>query len=190
NFQVVIRDSGNLTVTSAVTMSVSQTLTSIVVSPASASVATNATQQFSAAPRDQFATALTSQPSFGWTVSGGGSISASGLFTAGATAGGPFTVTATSGAVNGTAQVTVTSGSTPINVSPAADAYVRGGVNQNTKYGTATAVLVKNNTTADNNRNGYFRFPLTGVATVTSAKLRLFGNANVNPKATSVYSVA
>jgi hypothetical protein len=46
-------------------------------------------------------------------VSGGGAISASGLFTASATPGGPFTVTATSGAVNGTAQVTVTSGSTP-----------------------------------------------------------------------------
>jgi hypothetical protein len=57
---------------------------------------------------------LTSQPSFSWTVSGGGMIGvSSGLFTAGATAGGPFTVTATSGAVNGTAQVTVTSGSTP-----------------------------------------------------------------------------
>ena len=111
NFQVVIRDAGNLTATSPVTMTVSQTLTSIVVAPASASVVINATQQFSATARDQFATALTSQPSFSWMVSGGGTISASGLFTAGATPGGPFTVTATSGAVNGTAQVTVTSGS-------------------------------------------------------------------------------
>jgi hypothetical protein len=40
-------------------------------------------------------------------VNGGGSIAASGLFTAGGTAGGPFIVTATSGAVAGTAQVTV-----------------------------------------------------------------------------------
>src|SRR6185436_6770138 len=105
SFQVVIRDAGSLTATSPVTMTVSQTLTSIVVTPASASVATNATQQFSATARDQFATALTSQPSFGWTVSGGGTISSSGLFTAGATAGGPFTVTATTGAgtVMGTA---------------------------------------------------------------------------------------
>ena len=109
-FQVVIRDTGGLTATSPVTMTVSQTLTSIVVTPASASVGTNATQQFSATARDQFATALTSQPSFSWTVSGGGTISSGGLFTAGAAAGGPFSVTATSGSVNGTAQVTVTAG--------------------------------------------------------------------------------
>ncbi len=111
DLQVVIRDAGSLTAASPVTMTVSQTLTSIVVTPASASVVINATQQFSATARDQFATALTSQPSFSWMVSGGGTISASGLFTAGGTPGGPFTVTATSGAVNGTAQVTVTSGS-------------------------------------------------------------------------------
>ena len=42
-------------------------------------------------------------------MSGGGSIDSTGLFTAGATAGGPFTVTAASGSVSGTASVTVTS---------------------------------------------------------------------------------
>jgi hypothetical protein len=109
DFQVVIQDAGSLTVTSPVTMTVSQTLTSIVVAPASASVVTSGTQQFTATARDQFATALTSQPGFTWMVSGGGTISTGGLFTAGGTPGGPFTVTATSGAINGTAQVTVTS---------------------------------------------------------------------------------
>src|SRR6185295_6161158 len=39
----------------------------------------------------------------------GGTISGAGLFTAGATAGGPFTVTAASGGKSGTASVTVTS---------------------------------------------------------------------------------
>jgi hypothetical protein len=45
-------------------------------------------------------------------VSGGGTINSNGLFTAGSTAGGPYTVTAASGGVSGTASVTVTSAST------------------------------------------------------------------------------
>ena len=57
---------------------------------------------------------LTSQPSFSWTASGGGTINASGLFTAGTTGGGPFTVTATSGSVSGTASVTVSATLTPV----------------------------------------------------------------------------
>jgi hypothetical protein len=40
-------------------------------------------------------------------VSGGGTISTSGLFTAGTTAGGPYTVTAKSNTISGTASVTV-----------------------------------------------------------------------------------
>ena len=97
SFQVTIRDQGNLTVTSSVNVTVNQTLTTITVSPASASVNTGATQQFTASAKDQFGTALSIQPSFSWTVSGGGTISSSGLFTAGSTAGGPYTVTASTG---------------------------------------------------------------------------------------------
>jgi hypothetical protein len=78
-----IRDVSNQTVTSAVTVNVNQTLTTIAVTPASASVATGGTQQFTATARDQFSIALATQPSFSWMVSGGGSISATGLFSAG-----------------------------------------------------------------------------------------------------------
>jgi hypothetical protein len=113
SFQVTIRDQSALTVTSTVAVTVNQTLTSIVVSPSSATVNVSATQQFTATARDQFTTNLTTQPSFTWTVSGGGTINASGVFTAGSTAGGPYTVTATSGAVNGTASVTVAGGGSP-----------------------------------------------------------------------------
>jgi hypothetical protein len=88
------------------------TLTSISVLPASANVVTNSTQQFTATARDQFGNLLSPQPSFGWSVSGGGTINSTGLFTAGGTAGGPYTVTASSGGVSGTASVTVTSAST------------------------------------------------------------------------------
>ena len=47
------------------------------------------------------------QPTFTWTVSGGGTISSSGLFTAASAPGGPYTVRAASGSVSGTASVTV-----------------------------------------------------------------------------------
>ena len=84
-------------------------LTTITVSPATATVPTGGTQQFTATAFDQSGVPLAAQPTFAWSVSGGGSITSSGgLFTAGSTAGGPFTVTATSASVSGTASVTVT----------------------------------------------------------------------------------
>ena len=109
SFVVTIKDAGGLTATSAVTVAVSQTLTSIAVSPASASVATGGTQQFTASAKDQFGAALSSQPSFTWSVvSGGvGSISTAGLYSAGSSAG-SATVKAVSASVSGTAAVTVT----------------------------------------------------------------------------------
>ena len=122
-FQVTIKDAGNLSVTSNVTVTVNQTLTTIVVAPPSASVQVNGTQAYTANALDQFNAAMSVQPTFAWTVSGGGSINAaSGLFTAGTTAGGPFTVTATSGGKSGTASVTVTNAVNvpPMIVTPAA----------------------------------------------------------------------
>ena len=107
-FQVTIKDQGNLTATSSVVVTVNPTLTTIVVSPSSATVNTSATQQFSATARDQFATGLATQPTFTWSASGGGTISSTGLFTAGTSAGGPYTVTAQSGGISGTASITVT----------------------------------------------------------------------------------
>jgi hypothetical protein len=107
SLRVTISDAQGQTVSSTVSVSVSQTLTAVAVSPATATVVPNGTQQFTAIANDQFGMALTTQPSFTWTTSGGGSINASGLFSAGASSGGPFTVTATSGARQGTAAVTV-----------------------------------------------------------------------------------
>lgn len=49
---------------------------------------------------------------YAWSVTGGGTINASGVFAA-TTVGGPFTVTGTVAGVNGTTPVTVTAGSTP-----------------------------------------------------------------------------
>ncbi|MBA4388754.1 MAG: hypothetical protein C0404_12285, partial [Verrucomicrobia bacterium] len=84
-----------------------QTLTSISVTPTNASVVPAAMLQFAATGLDQFGNAMLSQPSLAWNVSGGGTISASGLFTAGGSDGGPYTVTATGGGKSGTASITV-----------------------------------------------------------------------------------
>jgi hypothetical protein len=114
-------------------------LTSITVSPASASVPTGKTAQFGATGYDQFSQPLSPQPTFTWSVSGGGTISASGLFAAGSAAGGPYTVTASSGGVSGTASVTVTA--TPdfsLSVSPASVSVRRGGTGTYTVTVTAS----------------------------------------------------
>jgi hypothetical protein len=97
----------NHSISANFTRSGGSTITTISVSPSSASVAVNGTQQFTATANDQSGNALSPQPSLTWTISGGGTISASGLFSAGGTAGEPFTVTASSGGVSGTAGVTV-----------------------------------------------------------------------------------
>ena len=106
-------------------------LTSIAVTPASASVQTGGTQQFSATAKDQFGQPMSPQPAFTWGVSGGGSIDTSGLFTAGASAGGPFSVTAQAGGKTGSASVTVTQVPvlTTITVAPAS-ASVQTGASQ------------------------------------------------------------
>jgi hypothetical protein len=191
SFQVVIKDAANLTVTSPVNVTVVPTLTSIVVTPATASVVNGNTQTFTATARDQFATALTMQPGFTWMVSGGGTINVnSGLFTA-TTVGGPFTVTATSGAVNGTAQVTVTSSGSTVTLSAVADAHVRDGTFVDTNFGTATAMESKNSTAAGNNRRTFLRFSISGVgSTISQAKLRLFGASVTTAKLVGVYAVS
>jgi hypothetical protein len=112
-FKVTATDASGVSVIGMVPVTVNSTYTSIAVSPASATVSPSLTKQFTATAVDQFGTAISSQPTFTWSVSGGGTISSTGLFTAGSTAGGPFKVTASSGSVTGTASVTVSSGITP-----------------------------------------------------------------------------
>ncbi|HSN14652.1 MAG TPA: malectin domain-containing carbohydrate-binding protein, partial [Anaeromyxobacteraceae bacterium] len=111
--QATIRDADGQTATSGVTVTVAQTATGIAVAPASATVLTGATQKFTASAYDQFGRALSTQPTFAWTVSGGGTIDGTGLFTAGSVAGGPFTVTASAGLLAGKASVTVATAASP-----------------------------------------------------------------------------
>ena len=105
-FTVTVSDAGGLSTTSSVSVTVGQTATSLAVTPANATVGKGDAQNFAASVRDQFNVPLATQPGVTWSASGGGSIAADGTFTASAV-GGPFTITATSGAVSGIATVTV-----------------------------------------------------------------------------------
>jgi hypothetical protein len=107
-FLVTITDAGGLTTTSSVGVTVNQSLTTITVSPPTASLNENQTQSFSAVAYDQFGTPLMVQPSFNWAVASGvGSIDGAGLFYAGSVAG-TATIAATSGPVAGSAAILVT----------------------------------------------------------------------------------
>jgi hypothetical protein len=78
----------------------------------------NGPQQFTATALDQFGKALASQPSFSWTLSGIGSLSSNGLYTAPSSGTGTATVAAASGTISATASVTVAS-SPPTVLTPA-----------------------------------------------------------------------
>jgi hypothetical protein len=108
-FTVTIADVGGLTITSSVKVTVQQKLTTIVVSPGTATVAVRQTLQFSAQAFDQFGVLLVTQPTFRWSLSGHGSVSSTGLYTAPRSTGGPYTVSASASGVKGSAKVTIVS---------------------------------------------------------------------------------
>jgi hypothetical protein len=71
--------------------------TSIKVTPPSIAIGAGKVTKFSASALDQLGVPLAAQPAFTWTVSGtpaSGAIGASGIFTAGQSAGGTYTITA------------------------------------------------------------------------------------------------
>jgi hypothetical protein len=93
--------------------------TTVVVAPASFTVATGATQQLTATVSDQFGQVMVGQTvSWSSSASGTASVSASGLVTG--VAAGSATITATAGSATGTAAATVTAASvaTTITVTP------------------------------------------------------------------------
>jgi hypothetical protein len=174
---VLIRDADGATTTAPLSVTVNQTVTTINVAPAAITVVPGGMQGFSAHAIDQFGTTVSSQPVFTWSVSGGGTITGTGVFTAASTPGGPFTVTATAGGKSGTALVTISGGGGTVIVAPEADAYVRDGSSADANFGSDPTLVIKTTSSAGTNRVSYLRFPLGGVTgTVTSATLRLFGS--------------
>ncbi len=106
--QVTISDPSGLSVTSTVTVNVTSVFTALALSPTGATVIPGGTLQLIATATDQFGASMPAPASaLSWSTSGGGTISGDGLFTAGPTTGGPFTVTAASGGITGTTEVLV-----------------------------------------------------------------------------------
>jgi hypothetical protein len=134
-FLVTITDPAHLTTTSTVTVTVNQTLASLIVSPTSASLLNNGIQQFQATALDQFGKALTSQPTFNWFLSGIGSLSSTGLYTAPSSGTGSATVTAAYGSIRATASINVAASSAPSVATPAS-------ANPNPVMGTTASLSV------------------------------------------------
>jgi O-glycosyl hydrolase len=87
----------------------------LTVTPTNAVVVPYGTQSFTATATDALGSVLNPPPAFAWSVNGGGTINANGLFTAGGSVGGPFTVTAGNNGLTGTASVLIT---TNLNLAP------------------------------------------------------------------------
>lgn len=106
---------GNSRVSTGVHVSVFGPPAQITVTPTNATVLPYGAQLFTASATDALGSLIEPPPAFAWSVNGGGAIDANGLFTAGSSVGGPFTVTAGYGDVTGTASVTT---STNVNLAP------------------------------------------------------------------------
>ena len=68
-------------------------------------------------------------------------------------------------------------------------AYVRNGTYGNTNYGTASELIVKKSGTTGNTRHAYLKFDLSGVASIGTATLRLFGRMADSQNASAAVSV-
>ncbi len=171
----------------------------VTVSPATVAVNAGLTQQFTAAVADTTNTAVT------WTVTGGGTITSSGLYTAPSTPpSGAVTVTATSQAdtsVSGAATVTVKPAVT-VSVSPAT-ASVNAGLTlqftatvANTTNGNVTWAVVGGTANGTISASGLYTAPATppsGAVTVTAtsqADPSASGSATVTVKPAVTVSVS
>jgi hypothetical protein len=107
-FRVTITDAGGLSVTSDVAVTVVQTLTRVAVAPSTPTVKPRGQVQLSATAYDQFDVLLAHQPAFTWKViSGPGTVSSKGLYTAPSKGGVKAVVQASAGGVSGRATVSV-----------------------------------------------------------------------------------
>jgi hypothetical protein len=107
-FNLTVTDSYGVNSTQTVSVTVQQTLTSVSISPATASIRVNGTRQFTATALDQFGNPLSVQPLFTWSIVGGpGKISSRGLYTGTSTGMAVIQAEVAGTAVKGTASVTV-----------------------------------------------------------------------------------
>ncbi|WNR43045.1 CBM96 family carbohydrate-binding protein [Paenibacillus roseipurpureus] len=77
-----------------------------------------------------------------------------------------------------------------VSLNPTNDAFIRGGINANTNYGTAAKLEVKDDPNADYDRAIFLKFPVGDLNKnlITSAKLRVYGK-NVTATSDTMLSV-
>ncbi len=173
HFTVTVTDAAGRNASGVVTVTVSQTPTSISVSPANVTVAPLSSVQFSATVLDQFGNAMATQPSIVWTApAAAGAISASGLFTSTNLVGGPYPVTAASGSISGSANVTVGGVAAPDDLSVYAT-----GSSQVTLYWSGVPNVVGYNVYRGTSPSGEnYASPINGAVPITTTD----GNPGVN----------
>jgi hypothetical protein len=109
-FLVTITDTGGPSVTSSVNVTVNQVITTIIVTPQAVTLANRAQQQFTAQALDQFSQPLAVQPTFTWSkVSGIGSMSRTGRYTAPTSGRGTAVVQAQASGKSAQATITIVS---------------------------------------------------------------------------------
>lgn len=104
--RVKVTDAGGLTARRLVSLRVEQVLTTLTVAPTTVTLAPGATKQFAAVARDQFGRRLAVPPTLSWSVTGGGSVTTTGRYTAPLEVG-TAVVQAASGSMTATADVTI-----------------------------------------------------------------------------------
>jgi subtilase family serine protease len=153
-FLVTIADTANgQNVTSTTSVTVNQTMTSVVVTPGSATLADGSTQQFTATAADQFGKSMAAQPAFSWSMNGVGTVSANGMYTAPATGTGSATVQATAGGSSLSSGAAVTVGSVP--AAPSSFTAVAAGSNRvnlswNESSSNVTGFVIQRSTNGNN----------------------------------------
>ncbi len=110
-FQVTITNIYGLSTTSNVSVTVYQTLTSISLTPSGSSVYNNGSLQLTATALDQFSHAMSTQPNWTWSLTGGGSLQGAGQYTAPSTGSGTATIFVSGDGL--TQSVSVTYGAAP-----------------------------------------------------------------------------
>ena len=117
-----------------------QRVTSIIVTPTASNLYDGQTAQYAAVAYDQFGAAFSAAPAFSWTVTGSGTISSTGLYTAPASGPATDSIKATINSISGTASANVTL--SVINGTPGNDTIrlVRSGANLLVYLNGATAL--------------------------------------------------
>ena len=98
---------GNMTTSAVVAVTVLGPIAQIRITPDNAAVTLGGMQQFAATAMDLLGHTLDPQPTFSWSVSGGGMIDDAGLFAADSSAGGLFNIIASGGGITGMATTAI-----------------------------------------------------------------------------------